>query len=239
MGLRIQALLGYGGSGKTHFYAALMLVAASKLPGLLLYVAETNAACTEFMNALLFLANAQRPSSANWQKLKTSFLRVGRRRVRDKRYELRELSTDQEKEIYLEVADITKDDFHRLEGVKILAVTKDTLEYLVQRAEAFEKSLMGKVSLLEVDEATQMTEGEAIPLLPLHPPVGRSTPSPLLPPPDNATVVAHPQRPRRAPPRPQRASTSHQQHEEWCRGAEVARAAPRHELAQLRGRQVG
>ena len=106
LGLRIQALLGYGGSGKTHFYAALMLVAASKLPGLLLYVAETNAACTEFTNALIFLANARSPSSANWQKLKTSFLRIGRRRVRDKRYELRELSTDQDKDIYLEGADI-------------------------------------------------------------------------------------------------------------------------------------
>ena len=167
MGLRIQALLGYGGSGKTHFYAALMLVAASKLPGLLLYVAETNAACTEFMNALIFLANARSPSSANWQKLKASFLRIGRRRVRDKRYELRELSTDQEKDIYLEGADIKWEDFQRLEGVKILAITKDTLGYLVQRAEAFEKSLMGKVSLMEVDEATQMTEGDAVPLLSL------------------------------------------------------------------------
>ena len=101
-----------------------------------------------------------RPTSANGQKLKASFLRIGRRRVRDKRYELRKLSTGQEKDIYLEGADLKWEDFQRLEGVKILAITKDMLGYLVQRAESFKRSLMRRVTLMEVDEATQMTEGD-------------------------------------------------------------------------------
>ena len=167
MGLRIQALLGYGGSGKTHFYAALMLVAAPKLPGLLLYVAETNAACTEFMSAIIFMADAANPASANWQKLKIAFLRIGRRRVRDKRHELRELATEQGRDIYLKGADLSWEDLQRLEGIKILAITKDMLGYLVQKAESYGISLMKRVTLVEVDESTQMTEGDAVPLLSL------------------------------------------------------------------------